>query len=186
MARPVSDVGTPVAGILSGRTDEVEALQVIRRLRVGELELAGAGGRFQGGAEVRPLRWRQGQVRAGKHGEAHVAEVGEAELQRAVAQVCHGGQGSRAGGIEDAYSGNLFGSFSGSDNLTNGNPLLAPLGNYGGPTPTMPPLPGSPAIDGCTNGTSFATDQRGFPRIVGPYADIGAVEGVFNPAGREP
>jgi uncharacterized repeat protein (TIGR01451 family) len=27
------------------------------------------------------------------------------------------------------------------------NPLLAPLGNYGGPTQTMPPLPGSPAID---------------------------------------
>jgi hypothetical protein len=66
-------------------------------------------------------------------------------------------------------------------NLTTGNPLLAPPGNYGGPTPTMPPLPGSPAIDGCTNGTSFATDQRGLPRIIGAYADIGAVEGTFNP-----
>ena len=67
-------------------------------------------------------------------------------------------------------------------NLTNGVPLLAPLGNYGGPTATMPPLPGSPATDGCTSGTSFATDQRGRPRIVGAYADLGAVEGVFNPA----
>lgn len=66
-------------------------------------------------------------------------------------------------------------------NLTNGNPLLAPLGNYGGPTPTMPPLPGSPAIDGATNGTSFTTDQRGQPRILGAFADLGAVEGVFNP-----
>jgi hypothetical protein len=36
----------------------------------------------------------------------------------------------------------------------------------------MPPLPGSPVLDGCTNGTSFTTDQRGYPRIVGPYADI--------------
>jgi len=61
-------------------------------------------------------------------------------------------------------------------NLTSGDPLLAPLGNYGGPTPTMPPLPGSPAIDGCTNGTTFTTDQRGFPRVVGPFADLGAVE----------
>jgi len=61
-------------------------------------------------------------------------------------------------------------------NLTSGDPLLAPLGNYGGPTQTMPPLPGSPAIDGCTNGTTFTTDQRGFPRVVGPFADIGAVE----------
>jgi len=69
----------------------------------------------------------------------------------------------------------------GSNNLTNGNPLLAPLDNYGGPTQTMPPLSGSPAIDGCTNGTAFATDQRGYPRILGPFADIGAVEGVFNP-----
>jgi hypothetical protein len=68
-------------------------------------------------------------------------------------------------------------------NLTNGTPLLAPLGYYGGPTPTMPPLPGSPAIDGCTNGTTFATDQRGYPRSVGRAPDIGAVEGVYNPAG---
>jgi hypothetical protein len=68
-------------------------------------------------------------------------------------------------------------------NLTSGTPLLAPLGYYGGPTPTMPPLPGSPAIDGCTNGTSFATDQRGYPRAVGRAPDIGAVEGVYNPAG---
>ena len=67
-------------------------------------------------------------------------------------------------------------------NLTNGNPLLASLGNYGGPTKTLPPLPGSPAIDGCTNGTSFAKDQRGLPRVVGAYADLGAVEGVYNPA----
>lgn len=66
-------------------------------------------------------------------------------------------------------------------NLTNSTPLLAPLGKYGGPTPTMPPLTGSPAIDGCTNGTSFTTDQRGQPRIVGAFADIGAVEGVFDP-----
>jgi hypothetical protein len=73
------------------------------------------------------------------------------------------------------------GTFAGV-NLTNGTPLLAPLANYGGPTLTMPPLPSSPAIDGCTGGTSFATDQRGQPRIIGAFADIGAVEGAFNPA----
>ena len=73
------------------------------------------------------------------------------------------------------------GSSTGPAAITS-TPLLAPLANYGGPTQTMPPLPGSPAIDGCTSGTSFATDQRGQPRIVGAFADIGAVEGVFNPA----
>ena len=70
------------------------------------------------------------------------------------------------------------GSLTNATDQINSDPKLALFGNYGGPTPSMPPLPGSPAIDGCTTGTSFTTDQRGagFPRIVGAYADIGAVE----------
>lgn len=62
------------------------------------------------------------------------------------------------------------------------NALLAPLGNYGGPTQTMPPLPGSPAINAAGT-SSFTTDQRGYPRPVGLAADIGAVEGIYNAAG---
>jgi hypothetical protein len=72
-------------------------------------------------------------------------------------------------------------------------PLLAALGNYGGPTPTMPPLPGSPAIDACSNGsytndegvvfTLPTTDQRGFPRPLGLAPDIGAVEGIYTTNG---
>jgi CSLREA domain-containing protein len=57
------------------------------------------------------------------------------------------------------------------------NPQLAPLGNYGGATQTMLPLPGSPAI--CAG--SFAqfpsgvtTDQRGFPLTA--CVDAGAVQ----------
>ena len=49
------------------------------------------------------------------------------------------------------------------------NPLLAPLGNYGGPTQTMALLPGSPAIDAGNNAlipAGVTTDQRGLPRIV--------------------
>jgi hypothetical protein len=85
------------------------------------------------------------------------------------------GNTSGVGGTE-----NLAGAIVATGpNLTTGNPLLAPLGNYGGPTQTMPPLPGSPAVDGCTAGTSFTADQRGLPRIVGAYADLGAVEGVY-------
>ena len=64
-------------------------------------------------------------------------------------------------------------------------PNLAAPGYYGGPTQTMPPLPSSPAIDACSSGTSFTTDQRGFPRVVGPYADIGAVE-LQSPAASAP
>jgi len=57
-------------------------------------------------------------------------------------------------------------------------PLLAPLGYYGGPTQTMLPLPGSPALGGVpanTPGTPL-TDQRGLPRNTAEPTDIGAVE----------
>ena len=64
-------------------------------------------------------------------------------------------------------------------NLTDGDPQLLPLGNYGGPTQTMPPSPGSPAKDqGGIGGPAFATDQRGFPRVIGTAVDIGAVEEI--------
>ena len=55
------------------------------------------------------------------------------------------------------------------------NPVLAPLGNYGGPTQTMALLPGSPAIDAGTSGPGIpATDQRGLGRV--GAVDIGAFE----------
>ncbi|HWY73972.1 MAG TPA: choice-of-anchor Q domain-containing protein, partial [Verrucomicrobiae bacterium] len=73
--------------------------------------------------------------------------------------------------------GDISGGSFGANNLTNGNPLLAPLGNYGGPTQTMPPLPGSPAIGaGSVAANIFATDQRGYPRTQNGLIDIGAVE----------
>jgi hypothetical protein len=55
------------------------------------------------------------------------------------------------------------------------NPLLAPLGNYGGPTPTMALLPGSPAIGQGASGAGMpAFDQRGEPRA--GHIDIGAFQ----------
>jgi fibronectin-binding autotransporter adhesin len=55
------------------------------------------------------------------------------------------------------------------------NPLLAPLGNYGGPTQTMALLPGSPAINAGASGAGIpTTDQRGEPRF--GATDIGAFE----------
>ena len=57
------------------------------------------------------------------------------------------------------------------------NPLLAPLGNYGGPTQTMALLPGSPAIGAGSNGVTGVTDRPArLRRIVDGTVDIGAFE----------
>jgi uncharacterized repeat protein (TIGR01451 family)/CSLREA domain-containing protein len=68
------------------------------------------------------------------------------------------------------------------------NALLAPLGNYGGPTPTHALLPGSPAINAGNNcvltnscasnnlGFNLTTDQRGIARPQQTTVDIGAFE----------
>ena len=111
-------------------------------------------------------------------------------------------KGSGTGATEDDVSGavnlqssyNLIGDGAGT-NLTNGvqgnqvgsasnpvNPLLAPLGDNGGPTQTMALLPGSPAIDAGDNSWASQTDQRGLPRITDgngdgtAVVDIGAFE----------
>lgn len=80
---------------------------------------------------------------------------------------------------------NIFGPWSGSNNFTSGDPRLSPLGNFGGFTKTMPPLPDSPAID-AGGATLLLTDQRGQPRILRAALDIGAFESPisdYNPAG---
>jgi hypothetical protein len=74
---------------------------------------------------------------------------------------------------------------TGPGDMNNTNPVLGPLANNGGPTPTHAPLACSPAIDAVpvadstdTNGVSITTDQRGFLRPQGAASDIGAVEAV--------
>ncbi len=75
-----------------------------------------------------------------------------------------------------------------SANLIGGAPQLAALGSYGGPTQTMLPLPGSPAIcagSPALDPAGLTTDQRGFPRLnttytgysaTTPCLDLGAVQ----------
>jgi hypothetical protein len=58
------------------------------------------------------------------------------------------------------------------------SPSLRPLGNYGGPTPTMPPTTGSPALEAGPYAPLPAKDQRGVDRNDGK-PDLGAVEGAY-------
>jgi hypothetical protein len=97
--------------------------------------------------------------------------------------------------ITTSASYNLIGSTSPSfDSQTHNRSIVAdtlhlgPLGDYGGPTATMPPLADSPAIEAGSNalavsatGMPLAADQRGLPRISGAAVDTGAVEYQWTP-----
>jgi predicted outer membrane repeat protein len=90
--------------------------------------------------------------------------------------------------IGDATGSSGFGAPGSHDQVgAVGNPLdpnLAPLGNYGGPTWTMPPRPGSPAVD--QGRSPYPFDQRGRARFHdqplvlnvagGDGSDVGAYE----------
>jgi hypothetical protein len=82
------------------------------------------------------------------------------------------GTGSTLSAANPDANGNIIG--------TTANPIdpkLGQLGFYGGPTPTIPLLAGSPAIDAGTNPNGLTTDQRAFAsRTVNGTADIGAFE----------
>jgi hypothetical protein len=59
------------------------------------------------------------------------------------------------------------------------NPMLGPLGNYGGPTMTLPLGSGSCAIGAASLTPDQPTDQRGFPRPAAGQANLAADIGAF-------
>jgi len=90
------------------------------------------------------------------------------------------------GGTYNNNGGNLASTGSGGTSTI--DPMLAPLANYGGPTQTVIPLPGSPAICAGLKANipaGLITDQRGDPNINTSYpgyststpcVDAGAVQ----------
>ena len=110
-----------------------------------------------------------------------------------------GGAGIVADGLIANVSYNLFyqnlnasgvesdcGCTSNTNAITGINPNLLPLGYYGGPTETMLPQPGSPAI--CAGNyadipNGVTTDQRGFPLTNSACSngglDVGAVQSDY-------
>ena len=88
-----------------------------------------------------------------------------------------------AGNTQGQPGHEFDGNYTGSNNLIGGNALLAPLGDYGGTTKTMPLLPGSPAIGAGSisltvdaGGNPLTSDQRGESRTLNGKVDIGAFE----------
>ncbi len=107
-----------------------------------------------------------------------------ANCGRSTSQFNRGVINDRGGNLSDDASC----GFTSSTSVNNTLAQLGPLQNNGGPTLTMMPMTGSPAID--QGSSAYATDpsglgidydQRGagFPRVAGTAVDRGAVEVAF-------
>ena len=146
----------------------------------------GGAGYPGGGESFRP------PSSAGTHGTGSAGglflAVAKSILDNTIVSANHAGSafGDISGVVNTANShNNLIGTGSGAlVNGANGNkvginaPKLEPLGNYGGSLQTMPPQPGSPAIN--TGGNAFIDnfhfDQTNQARIANGIVDIGAFE----------
>jgi CSLREA domain-containing protein len=74
-------------------------------------------------------------------------------------------------------SANTCGLDPNAGSLIDTDPLLAPLAENGGPTPTRGLYPGSPAIGRALDCSAVPADQRGAPRATSG-CDLGAFEGT--------
>ncbi|MDX6385309.1 MAG: hypothetical protein QOK48_2882, partial [Blastocatellia bacterium] len=81
------------------------------------------------------------------------------------------GDGTDGAGFVNGASGDQVGTTAAPI-----DPRLNLLSDYGGPTPTMELLPGSPALEAGDDSGAPATDQRGITRPQGNHVDIGAFE----------
>ncbi|MBK8049331.1 MAG: Ig-like domain repeat protein [Anaerolineales bacterium] len=87
-----------------------------------------------------------------------------------------GGDCSSAGGILSGGFNIETDSSCGTAFTDVANAVVGVLGDYGGPTWTMPLLPGSPALNAGDQFSCMAKDQRGVTRPQGVNCDIGAFE----------
>ena len=98
-----------------------------------------------------------------------------------VANAAAGGECVNSAGFLTSQGHNLESAntcnFTATGDQVNTDPLLGPLQDNGGPTPTHALLAGSPAIDGGSSNCP-AVDQRGVSRPQGNACDIGAYESV--------
>jgi hypothetical protein len=163
------------AGGIDTSSDNPDASSMLVNCTVAgntNLNAAGPGGLFAG-------RYGTGQATV-TLGNTIVADNSGNQLGTAGATV---GPGTFVSNGNNLISDKSASRFAVLTDLPPQEPLLAPLGNYGGPTQTMALLPGSPAIDAGSKdlavdpaGNTLTTDQRGFDRIVGIAVDIGAFE----------
>lgn len=180
---PLGNGGHGEGGAVASRT----GVQLVHVTLTGNAAAGGAPGRFS--------------ILSGTPGNGHGGGLrvttGTGRLLNCVVAQNTATNGTTPSDIKDVSGGvtsdghNLVGVTNGSSGWvtsdlrgTAGAPLnaqLNPLADNGGPTPSVAPQPGSPAVDGGDDATLSApydllSDQRGVARPAGSHVDIGAME----------
>jgi len=137
------------------------------------------GGLYVGGSAVlNAVTLVQNQA-GGDGGNLFLDEASLSIGNSIVAQAQAGGNCVSSNGFLTSLGHNLENTnscnFAAAGDLPNHDPLLGPLQQNGGSTPTHALLAGSPAIDG-GGGACPIDDQRGVSRPQGAACDIGAYE----------
>ncbi|MFO1507460.1 MAG: choice-of-anchor Q domain-containing protein [Lysobacterales bacterium] len=115
----------------------------------------------------------ESSIIAGNQGAGGLDAIGTEPATAAVVTADH----SLIQGSVDVATGTVSWDAT-TQSLLNLEPMLLPLADNGGITPTCALMPSSPALDQGTNSQSLEYDQRGWPfaRQVGSGVDIGAYE----------
>ena len=152
-------------GVADDFAPAVKAHPALRIATVARLEMLGAGGL---------PAWITAQNTL----------IGSNEFSSGIshsADDCFGGLGSLGHNLIQTTNNCAIGGNT-TGNVTGADPLLGPLQNNGGSTPTHALLSGSPAIDAGDNSSCASADERGAPRPFdgngagGAQCDIGAYE----------
>lgn len=139
----------------------------------GNISTEGAAALGNGGTAVVSYTTISGNTIQASQGVGAIKNSGSLEIGHSVIADTLGGP--NCSGVLTQNSLNLSDDES-CPGFSIADPLLAPLQDNGGPTPTHALLTGSPAVDIASDPDCPSTDQRGEPRPQGLSCDLGSFE----------
>jgi uncharacterized repeat protein (TIGR01451 family)/CSLREA domain-containing protein len=185
LALDSSTVYANVAAELGGGIYSQAPATVVNSTFSSNMGQMGGGGVYNNGASLtlRNSTFNQNQATlsgSGLYNSGGTVTVEDTILANDLAGNNCGGDPLSSAGYNLASDASC--NLTATTDLTTTDPLLGPLGNYGGATPTHALLEGSPAIDaGNCSGGAVTNDQRGVSRPQRAACDIGAYEALPPP-----
>ncbi len=178
------------SGVTGGGINSRGSLRVFNSTIGGNSASAAGGGLVAAPGTVELTHVTVAGNTAGAGGGIEVESGGAVTLGNSIVAANSAGASPDCRGPLASLGGNLLGQAAGCGFGGEGpgdqsglDPLLGPLADNGGPTPTYALLAGSPAIDAGEEALCLDRDQRGVTRPQGPGCDSGAFELAAGAAG---